>query len=142
METHILSNINPNKVYKEGAIQIATFLGGPLVAGYFIATNFKQLGEEHKVKRTWLFTILGFIAYMVLAYNVPDSVPGIVFTGISTLLTAFIVQRYQSTQIKAHIEAGGTMYSTKRAVLIGLGVGIVFIALVVGAFFLADTYAQ
>jgi Na+/H+-dicarboxylate symporter len=119
METNILSETLPNKVYKEGAIHIAAFLGGPLVAGYLIAANFKQLGEEEKVQKTWLRTIIGFITYMAVAFLVPESVPGIVFTAITVGVTVLVVQKYQAAKVKAHIEAGGGTYPTKRAVLIG-----------------------
>jgi hypothetical protein len=34
------------KIYNTKAIIIGTFLGGPLVAGYFIAENFKAFNEK------------------------------------------------------------------------------------------------
>ena len=140
METQVLSGINTNKVYKEAAIQIGTFLGGPLVAGYLIATNFKQLGEDEKVKKTWLWACIGFVAYMVMATIIPETVPAIVFNIIAVAITQVIILNFQSAQIKAHIEAGGPLYSTRRAVLIGLGIGLIFLALALGAYFIADAY--
>lgn len=142
METQLLSTTVPNRVYKESAIQVGTFLGGPLVAGYLIATNFKQLGEEEKVKKTWLWTIIGFITYIVIAVIVPDSVPAFAFNIVATVIIGVLVQQFQSTQIKAHIAAGGALYTTKRAALIGICVGLVFLALVLGFYFFVDTYMQ
>ena len=138
METPIFPTTIANKVHKESAIQIATFLGGPLVAGYLIAENFKQLGEPEKVKKTWLWSILGFIAIMVLAFMVPQSVPAVVFTVTYTGVAAFIVKKYQSSQIKAHLEAGGGLYSTKRAVFTGIIGAIVLIAVVLAYYFILD----
>lgn len=46
------------KIYKDKAIWVGTFLGGPLVAGYFIAENFKVFGEYGKAKKTWIYAIL------------------------------------------------------------------------------------
>jgi len=38
------------KIYKAKEIYVGTFLGGPLVAGYTIAENFKIFGEIDKAK--------------------------------------------------------------------------------------------
>jgi len=36
MADNILEPIPANKIYKESSVQVATFFGGPLVAGYLI----------------------------------------------------------------------------------------------------------
>lgn len=36
------------KIYKDRAIWAGTFLGGPLVAGYLIAENFKVFNEKKR----------------------------------------------------------------------------------------------
>jgi hypothetical protein len=48
------------KLYKENAIVGATFLGGPLVAGYLAAENFKQLEQPAKARTAWIIAILFF----------------------------------------------------------------------------------
>ena len=91
MESQVLNPTIANKIYKEGAIQIGAFLGGPLVAGYLIAVNYKQLGEDGNVKKTWMWIIIGFIAYFVIAAIVPDSVPAIVFSVVNTAVATLLV---------------------------------------------------
>src|SRR4051812_27203146 len=71
MDVPLFPTTITNKVYKESAILIATLFGGPLVAGYLMAENFKQLGEPHKVKKTWLWTIVCLIAILIHAFAVP-----------------------------------------------------------------------
>ena len=51
MEETLAIKIPTQKIYKNRAIEIATFLGGPLVAGYLIAENFKAFNEPDKSKK-------------------------------------------------------------------------------------------
>ncbi|HEX5552072.1 MAG TPA: hypothetical protein VFX43_02405 [Chitinophagaceae bacterium] len=39
------------KIYINKAIYVATYLGGPLVAGYLISSNFKVFNEPGKAKK-------------------------------------------------------------------------------------------
>jgi hypothetical protein len=41
------------KLYKDKAIWIGTFIGGPLVAGYLIAENYKKLGQDKNASKSW-----------------------------------------------------------------------------------------
>jgi hypothetical protein len=140
MEDSLFSPTITNKVHKEAAIQIGTFLGGPLVAGYLIAHNFRQLDQPEKVKKTWLWTIIGFVAIVALAIILPQSIPAVVFAAVYTGATHLLVKRFQSAQIKAHIEAGSPLYKTRRAALIGLGCAGLFIILILVCYSLTDIY--
>jgi hypothetical protein len=57
-EENILSVPPEFKIYKDRAIFVGTFLGGPLVAGYLSAENYKNLGQQNKVKTAWLIAII------------------------------------------------------------------------------------
>lgn len=140
MEDSLFAPTVTNRVHKEAAIQIGAFLGGPLVAGYLIAHNFRQLGEPEKVRKTWLWAIVFFIVLVVLAVTVPQSVPPIVFAAVNAGVAHLFVQRYQSTRIKAHLEAGGPVYKTWRAALIGLVCSGVLILLILIGLSLTDLY--
>lgn len=142
METQLLSPTLANRIYKESAIQIGTFLGGPFVAGYLIAANYKQLGELENAKKTWIWTIISFFAFVLVVSFVPDSVPNAVFTVVNTAIVTVLVQKFQGAKIKAHIEGGGGLYKTSRAALIGLCCGLLFIALALGLYFIGDAFLQ
>lgn len=140
MSDNLFSASVTSKVHKESAIQIATFLGGPLIAGYLIAENFKHLGEPQKIRKTWLWTILSFISLIIIAAFMPAAVPNVVFAALYTGATYFIVKKYQSAQIQAHREAGGYMYKTSRTVVTGIIGALFLFAIIVAAYSLMNWF--
>jgi Na+/alanine symporter len=132
MEENVLQPIPTFKLYKDKAIYLGTFIGGPLVAGYLIAENFKQLGQLEKVKITWVISILSTIVIFGGLFLIPnaDKVPNyiipIIYTGIAQLL----VKKFQEESIKAHIAKGGQTFSNWRAAWIG-GVGLVILLAII-----------
>ena len=132
MEENLLPITPSFKLYKDRAIYIGTFIGGPLVAGYLAAENFKQLGQEEKAKASWIIAILSTIVIfggIFLVSNI-DKVPRYIIPLIYTLIAQFLVKKYQGDAIETHIEKGGLLYSIWRAVLIGL-IGLVILFIVI-----------
>ncbi|HYK47889.1 MAG TPA: hypothetical protein VEV83_22080 [Parafilimonas sp.] len=132
MEENLLSTPPNFKVYNDRAIYVGTFLGGPLVAGYLAAENFKQLGQQDKVKITWTIAIGVTIAIFAAVFLVPaiQKVPNYIIPLIYALIAQFLVKRFQGTEIKTHIENGGQAYSVWRAVWIGLIGAVVLVAVI------------
>ncbi|HLX93804.1 MAG TPA: hypothetical protein VKR32_19105 [Puia sp.] len=126
MEENILTEPPEFKLYKERAISLATFLGGPLVAGYLAAENYRQLGDKAKVRGAWAIAIVATIIIFGGLFVVPDieKVPRYIIPILYMVITQSLVQKYQGAAIKSHIEKGGQTYSIWRAVWIGL-VGLV-----------------
>lgn len=126
MEQPISGNLIPKgKIYKDRAIYVGTLLGGPMVAGYLIATNFKNFNEPGKVKKTWLYAILSTIIIFGGMFLIPEGVkfPGQIIPLTYTAIAYFVVQHFQGQQITAHLSAGGQFYSWGRTIgtaLIGL----------------------
>ncbi|HEY2582419.1 MAG TPA: hypothetical protein VGI43_11465 [Mucilaginibacter sp.] len=110
------------KIYKTKPIQVATFLGGPLVAGYLIAENFKAFNERQNARKTWLYTIIATVLICSTIFLIPDTVkiPDVVFPIIYSWITYYIVKHYQGAQIDASINEGVQIYSWWRVVGIGL----------------------
>lgn len=128
-----LLSVQPDfKLYKERAVYVGTFLGGPLVAGYLIAENFKQLGQQAKVKTTWLIAIIATIVIFGGVFLIPgiEKVPRYLIPLLYSVITQAIVQKYQGADIKNHIDKGGQTYSVWRAVWIGL-VGLVVLLAII-----------
>ncbi len=124
------------KIYKSKAIQIATFLGGPLVAGYLIAENYKVFNEVDKAKRSWIYAIIATVIIFGGAFLIPDSVsiPKIVIPLIYSWITYYLVQRYQGEQIDAHITGGGNVHNWWRIIgisLVGLVVTLILLFILV-----------
>ena len=61
MEENIITPIPEYKLYNGRAIYIGTFLGGPLVAGYLAAENFKRFGQPDKVRTAWVVAIIATV---------------------------------------------------------------------------------
>lgn len=110
------------KIYKNNAIRVATFLGGPLVAGYLIAENFKAFDEPDKAKRTWIFAVITTALIFAVAFSLPaTSSSGEYLVPLLYAWAAYyLVQRYQGTNITSHLNAGGETYSWGRTLLIAL----------------------
>src|SRR5436190_19770410 len=138
MEENIFPDRPTSKLHSENAIRIGTLLGGPLVARYLIADNYKQLGETEKIKITWLIAIIATIAVFVIAYFLPENTPKPILPIAYSVSAFFLVQNLQGAKIKSHIASGGQMWSVWNAVLAGI-IGLVIIAvIIIAAFFLWD----
>lgn len=123
-----------HKIYKANAIHVGTFLGGPLVAGYLIAENYKAVGEYSKYKKTWIITILLTIVIFTLLYLIPDNsrIPNYIFPVIYSSIAFSLVKTFQGELIEAHQNAGGLFYSWWR--IIGVSViGLITIVLAIVA---------
>ena len=140
MEEDLLSVQPSFKLYKDRAVYVGTFLGGPLVAGYLIAENFRQLGEAAKVKTTWLIAIVATIVIFGGVFLIPniEKVPSYIIPIVYAVITQALVQKYQGAAIKSHIDKGGQTYSVWRAVWIGLVGLAILLAIIFGIALLAN----
>lgn len=138
MEEDLFPDRPTTRLYTENSIRVATFLGGPLVAGYLIADNFRQMGEIKKVQTTWLVTIPATILIFVIAFYLPEKTPPFLIPIAYTLITFYIAQNLQGAKIKAHVAAGGQIWSMGRAVLVGLAGLVVIAGFIFAAILLLD----
>jgi hypothetical protein len=140
MQEDILSAPPTFKLYKDRAIYVGTFLGGPLVGGYMAAQNFSELGQSNKAKASWVFGILGTLAIVAAAYFIPgmQKIPRYIIPLIYTLITQLVIDRYQGAAIKTHFEHGGQFYTAWRAALIGLIGAVIVVAVIFALLLLFD----
>jgi peptidoglycan/LPS O-acetylase OafA/YrhL len=134
VEENLLDIIPQKKLYNDMAVRVGTFIGGPLVAGYIAAENFKVLEQPEKVKSSWLYAIIATVIIFGIVFFVPgaEKIPNFLIPVIYTLLASYLVKKSQGKEIYIHMQNGGEMYSAWRSVWIGLiglvvMVGIVFI---------------
>ncbi|MEP6948647.1 MAG: hypothetical protein ABI863_05210 [Ginsengibacter sp.] len=122
MQENLLDDVPQKKLYKDIAVRAGTFVGGPVVAGYMIAENFKVLGQADKVKTTWILAIISTVVIFGAAFLIRgmEKIPNYIIPFIYTLIASYIVRQSQGGEIRNHIEKGGQMYSIWRALLIGL----------------------
>lgn len=122
MEENLLISPPDFKLYKNRAIYIGAFLGGPLVAGYMAAENFKKLGQPQYVKRTWIISITTTVVVFGGLMLLPgmDRIHGAFIPVIYAATSDALVQKYQGDAIRSHVEYGGKLYSSWRAVWVGI----------------------
>jgi hypothetical protein len=137
MEENILPVQPDFKIYRNRTIEVGTFLGGPLVAGYMAAENFRKLEQASKVKTTWIMAVSATVLIFAAIILVPnmDKVPSYIIPIFYTLITRYLIQKYQGDEIKKHVDAGGPTFSSWRAVWMGL-VGAVVLVVALIAFML------
>jgi len=130
------------KVFKNSALWIGAFIGGPLAAGYIIAENFKTFNRPENAKKTWIFVILATILIFIGIFfipddsNFPDSLIPLIYTGIAALFFHYL----QEKQIRSHIESGGLVYTWGRVVIVGIiGLAVTFITFI-PTFFILDLF--
>lgn len=119
---YISHKIDLSKIYSRKSICLATLFGGPLVAGYLIAENYKSFNKFGLAKRTWSITIVVAIVLYFIFCSVSQSnkIPVFIIPVAFSLITAYVVQRFQGDQIESHLDAGGDAYSIWRALAISL----------------------
>lgn len=128
------------KLYKDNAVWIGTFLGGPPVAGYLMAENFKRLGQPDKARTSWIIAIVSTLAIFGALFLIPgvEKIPGYVIPLAYTFITRALVQQYQGQAIKSHISQGGPSYSVWRAVWIGTVGAIILVAILFAVLLMMD----
>lgn len=111
-----------NKIYKEMAIWVGSFVGGPVVAGYFIAENYKALNDPENAKETWKYTIPITILIFSLALIIPkfENFPALVIPLSYTMGAYLFCKYYQGPKMAAHLESGGEEFGWGRIIGISL----------------------
>ena len=141
MEQTIDSQTASKKIYKDREIWGGTFLGGPLVAGYLIAENFKVFNEPEKAKKTWVYAIIstivifGGIFLLIDTEEIPRQIIPLCYTAIAY----FLVRHYQGTLINSHINSGGQTYSWWRTIGISLIGAVITFLPIFGIALISDT---
>lgn len=129
------------KIYKDRAILVGTFLGGPLAAGYLIAENFKAFNDTDKVKKTWIYAILATIIVFGGVFMIPENVkiPNQIIPLIYTAIAYYLVQHFQGQNISSHLSSGGQLFSWWRTIAVGIiGLAITIIP-ILGFVLLSDS---
>ncbi|NQZ42837.1 MAG: hypothetical protein HRT65_00875 [Flavobacteriaceae bacterium] len=112
------------KLYSTKAIGGATFLGGPLAAGYMIGENFKALEQPQAAKKSlWigvLSTVILFGGIFMLPKAIVDRIPRQLIPLVYTAIIWGLVEWKQGQVLKDHQFFGNVFYSGWRAAGIGL----------------------
>ncbi|CAM3427083.1 hypothetical protein [Flavobacterium chungbukense] len=117
-EKSVFEEIPTEKIYSKTAVSAATFFGGPLVAGYCIAENFKVFNDFEKARKTYIVTLISIILITVIAFNIPENFPSVIFPLVYSFITSYLIQFYQEKNIENHLNNGGELFSGWRTFFI------------------------
>ena len=129
-EKPALKNETKNlKFYSQKAIGIATFIGGPLAAGYLIRENYLSLDKPDEGKKSLIIgivsTVLLFTGIFMIPESIMDKVPNQILPAIYTGIIYLIVEKIHGTILNQHKENGNEFHSGWKAA--GMG----FISLII-----------
>lgn len=112
------------KFYSQKAIGIATFIGGPMAAGYLIRENYRSLGEPDNGKNALIIGIIATVLLFVGIFSIPESimgkVPNQILPAIYTGVIYLIVEKIHGDVLNQHKENGNEFYSAWKGALIGI----------------------
>lgn len=138
---YALPLVPARKVYTPKMIRVATFLGGPLIAGYLIAENYNIFDDSRKEKMTWVYTV-GFLMVLVaVIIFIPfgNNSPKYIIPLLYSWACYSLVQYLQGRSIDGHIKAGGVAHGWGRVILISLIGAVVTAAILIGVLYVALT---
>jgi hypothetical protein len=125
---------NTPKIFTKKTILFATFLGGPLVAGFLIYKNYKILGKEESAQKALIIgivcTVLLFAGIFIIPSSVIEKFPNTLIPFIYTGIIALIINKNQDNLINDYLKNGGSKASNwvaARYSLIGLVIILIFI---------------
>lgn len=112
MEESHFTEIPTEKIYSQKAIWLGAFLGGPVVAGYFISQNFRAFKDDKKTKITLLITTVTSIALFTALLLTPDNVkiPNQLIPLLYSGISYYITKHFQEQKINEHIKNGGEYF--------------------------------
>ncbi|WP_162343772.1 hypothetical protein [Cyclobacterium salsum] len=122
----------PKKIYSTRAIAIATFVGGPLAAGYLVKKNYETFEQPDHAKKSLVIGVIASIVLFAGIFLIPeeaiDSIPSALIPLIYTVIIYLIVESIQGERLKDHKASNGAFYSAWKAAGIGAIATLITIA--------------
>ena len=133
--------------YTKRAIGLATFIGGPIAAGYLVSENYKQLQETQKGNNILIISIVVTIALFVLIFSIPENiiakVPNVILPAIYTGIIVVWAEQAFGAIFKQHEENNYPFYSIWRAVAVGIVSLLILVLSIFGfIYFSTDVEAE
>jgi hypothetical protein len=125
-----------SRLYSPKQIAVATFLGSPLAGGWFVATNYRELGQDALATQSIWWGIAGAIVMMFIAFLLPDNFPNSVLPIACAAGVYSLVESKLGGAIKEHQAAGGPLFSWWRVVGVSLLCALILVAVIFGVLFI------
>jgi hypothetical protein len=126
------------KLFKSRHIWVGTFIGGPLVATYFIAENFKALGQYDKIQKTWIFGVVFTIILFAALFLIPgtENIPSFIVPLSYTFGAQSYYKQQQEKPIMELIRGGSDFFGWGRVIAIMLIGAVITSGAVLGIAFM------
>ena len=144
MNETIDTEIPKGKIFKDKAFWVATLLGGPLVAGYLFAENFKTLGQPEKVKPTWILAIITTIVLFGGVFLIPENIniPNQIIPIAYSAIALGLFKKYQEEKANEYIKFGGLTYGWWKVIWISIIGLLITIIPIFAIAYTSDTLEQ
>ncbi len=127
------------KLYTQRSIGIATYIGGPIAAGWLIRENFRRLGKDEYGKHALFISVIATILIFTAIFSIPeaviDKIPNYLIPLVYTGIIYVIVEKLQGKDINLHKENNGEFYSGWKAAGVGLINMVIYIVVLLGYVF-------
>ncbi len=120
-----------SRLYSQAQIAVGTFLGSPLAAGWFMARNHRELGQDELATQAMWWGVAGAIVMMIIAFLLPENFPNSILPIAFTIAVHRLADSRFGGVIREHRAAGGPLFSWWRVV----GISLVCVAILVGVVF-------
>jgi len=123
------------ELYSPQQVGLAAFLGAPIAACWFIAHNYRNLGNRQASSLWLLGGMIATVALLAICFYLPDGFPNqlIPITYVFALLYA--TRKLQGEAVARHLTAGGRLGSWWAVVGVGLMCLVSIIAVIFGIVF-------
>lgn len=132
MIEEIDNSIENPKLYKSKHILVATYIGGPLAAGYLMCENFKALHKPDSARNAIILGVISTILLFVIIFSIPenvlDKVPRVIIPAIYTAIVYFLIQKYQGEPLEKQEKNKYPFFSVWRTIGMGLISLVIFLA--------------
>jgi hypothetical protein len=123
------------RLYSPQQIGLGAFLGAPIAACWFLARNYRHLGNDEAANQSLVWGTLSTIAILAICFFLPDGFPNQLIPIAYTVGLLQLAKKLQGDAVAKHIAAGGRLGSSWEVAGVGLLCLVVILAIIFGVVF-------
>lgn len=129
--SELLEQSSTRRVYTPLQTMWATFLGGPIAAGWLMRSNYQAFRQSERARSALL---IGFLAHLVTtaaSLLMPVQTLSLGVTVATMLAARHLVTTKQGSHIERILDADGEAHSSWRSAGIGIAFGLLHMAIAI-----------
>jgi hypothetical protein len=128
------------RLFSDGQIVFATFLGAPLAGCLLLASNYRKLADHDHARASVLWGVAATAALLIISFFLPENFPGAALPIGYCVGMRQIALRLQGRAIAHHLAAGGLKGSWGVTVASGLGCLALLLVLTFGTLMILNVW--